>query len=374
MKKNISYILTIAIVGLCLSCGPSGNHFKIEGHFTDMQEGELYIYNMSNSNARFDTLRVKGGSFVYDGTADEPTPYLLVFPNAMEQVIFVDAGKTLEYEASTTDLKNYTVKGSDENKLLNEFRDQTKKMTAIKTKSAARTFIEGHPASPVSIYMLDRYFVQDENIVNDEIMQLVNILLKQHPNNVYLIDLQTNLKMADNTAVGKTIPKLTLNAKGKGNVDLSSSDKPFTLIAFWSTWMDEQWDFMPKIRNYGRNYSEQLRVIAVSLDTQMYQWEETIGEDSVLVNHVCDGRGWDSQPVVKLGVRFVPYYVLVNHMGRVLANGTTIDGMDQDVNKFVKKNVAPVSPTDSLSPAGGPHFAGREADDAPLRVGDMFGK
>ena len=366
--------MTLAFVALCLSCGPDGNHFKIEGRFTDMQEGELYIYNMSNSNAKFDTLRVKGGTFVYDGVADEPTPYLLVFPNAVEQVIFVDAGKTLEYEASTTDLKNYTVKGSDENKLLNEFREHTKKMTAVKVKAEARTFIEGHPASPVSIYMLDRYFVQDENIVNDEIMQLVNLLIKHHPNSVYLIDLQTNLKMADNTAVGKTIPKLTMKPKGGNAIDTSELKKPFTLITFWSTWMDEQWEFLPKIRNYGRNYSDQLRVIAVSLDTKMYEWEEAIGEDSLIVDHVCDGKGWDSQPINKFGVRFVPYYVLVNHMGRVLANGTTLSAMDQDVNKFVKKNEGPVNINDSLSPPGRSEFAGREVDNLPQKVDDMFGR
>ena len=372
MKPYPKYLFLLFLTALIAACGPSGNHFKIEGRFSDMQEGELYIYNMSSTNARFDTLRVKGGTFVYQGTADEPTPYMLVFPNAVEQVIFVDAGKTLEYEASTTDLKNYTVKGSDENKLLNEFREQTKTMTAIKTKAAARTFIEEHPASAVSIYMLDRFFVQDENIVSDEIVQMAGLLQKHHPNNVFLIDLQTMGKQIDNSAVGKMLPKITLEAYSGNTVNLSALDKSYTLIVFWATWMDEQWNFIPDMRKYARDYSEQMKVVAISLDTQTYRWQETVGDDSLTFDNVFDGKGWDSPAVSKFGVRNVPYYVLADSKGKIVANGYTLKSMEKDVEKYVSKNSKPaITTADSVGTLPGNHFDGpkpmRPATPVPIK-------
>ncbi len=77
-----------AIMTLLAACGPGGNSFRIRGSFRDMQAGELYIYNLSGDNARLDTLTIQGGKFRYRGETDEVTPFMLVFPNGVEQVIF----------------------------------------------------------------------------------------------------------------------------------------------------------------------------------------------------------------------------------------------------------------------------------------------
>ena len=104
-----------AIMTLLAACGPGGNSFRIRGSFRDMQAGELYIYNLSGDNARLDTLTIQGGKFRYRGETDEVTPFMLVFPNGVEQVIFAGPGDDIEYEATANDLKNYVVSGSEEN-------------------------------------------------------------------------------------------------------------------------------------------------------------------------------------------------------------------------------------------------------------------
>ena len=118
-------VIVIVMAMLLASCHPSGNTFRIKGTFRDMQAGELYIYNLSDDHARLDTLTIQEGKFLYRGEADEVTPYMLVFPNGMEQVIFAGPGHDLTYEATANDLKNYVVNGSDENTLMNQFRQET---------------------------------------------------------------------------------------------------------------------------------------------------------------------------------------------------------------------------------------------------------
>ena len=90
--KHFLYIFLLLSLA---SCGPKGNSFRIRGNFRDMQTGELYIYNQDGDHARLDTLTVQEGRFQYKGEADESTPYILVFPNGVEQVIFVKAGDDL---------------------------------------------------------------------------------------------------------------------------------------------------------------------------------------------------------------------------------------------------------------------------------------
>lgn len=337
MRRLFAYCCLLLAV--LTACGPRGKHFKIEGKFKDLQLGEVYIYNQSDEHARFDTLRIKNGSFMYEGTAEEPTPYILVFQNAMEQVIFVDGGKTLEYSASSNDMKNYVVKGSDENKLLNEFREETSKMTAVKTKAAARSFIENHPESPVSVYMLDKYFVQDGNTTHDELLQLVKGMRKHKhlKNNIYLINLQTTINTLKNGEIGKKLPDIEVTTKAGKTLNLSKLTKPYTLIGFWSTWMEEEWEFLSALREFSRTYGANLDMVAVSLDTQIYKWEEMIRQDSLTIHNVCDGYAWDSQPVRKMGVREVPFYLLADKSGKIVAQGTKVEDMKRDVGKFVKK-------------------------------------
>ena len=118
----------MATLTLLASCGLSGSSFRIRGKFRDMQAGELYIYNLSSKNARLDTLTIQEGKFLYRGEADEVTPYMLVFPNGMEQVIFVGPATDVEYEATANDLKNYVVNGSEENQLMNQLLKNQKKL------------------------------------------------------------------------------------------------------------------------------------------------------------------------------------------------------------------------------------------------------
>lgn len=337
-RRGIPLLLALALA--ITACGPSGNQFKIEGRLKGMQPGEIYIYSPQGNNARFDTLKVKGGSFVYEGTADEPTPYVLVFQNGLEQVVFVDGGQTLEYSAAANDMKNYEVKGSDENKLLNEFRAETASMTQVKLKAAARAFIEGHPASPVSVYMLDKYFVQDAEIAYDEILQLAQLLRKHQKNNVFLISLETNIKILQSGETGKNIPKLKLTTKTGKELNLASLSKSHLLVGFWATWLTEAWDMMATLRRFSKEYSSSLQVLAISLDTQQYKWEEYVRLDSLTLDNVCDFKSWDSPTVQKFGVRELPFYVLCDRTGKILSKGHSVDDMKRDVEKTLKKDEA----------------------------------
>ena len=82
-----------------MSCGTNDHQFKIEGKFEDMPSGELYIYNQSRADAKFDTIYINNGEFAYVGNSEELTPYTIIFANALEQVVFVKNGEIIHYRA-----------------------------------------------------------------------------------------------------------------------------------------------------------------------------------------------------------------------------------------------------------------------------------
>lgn len=336
---------------LLMSCGPSGTSFRIEGKFRDMEGGELYIYNLSDNNARLDTLQVKNGKFIYRGQAEETTPYILVFPNGVEQVIFVSPASDLKYEATANDLKNYVVNGSEENKLMNQFRQETYTLKPSKVISKAASYIKQNPTSPVAIYLLDQYFVQDEEVNEKELSQLLKLLRQQHPHNLYLLEVESKLKSASRSQVGMKLPNVTLLAKDKSKKNLWSpkKEKDYHLITFWATWMENGYDFLWKLRKSNDNYKDggKLRIVAVSLDIERYRWEEATRPDTTsIIEHYCDGMSFESKAIKQLGIEVLPYYILTDKEHKVLEKGADIKQMEEKLKKHLeeKKSQSPQSP------------------------------
>ena len=333
VKVNVKVIVVVLLTMLLAACGPGGNSFRIKGSFRDMQAGELYIYNLNGDHARLDIINVQEGKFRYRGETDEVTPYILVFPNGVEQVIFAGPGDDLEYEATANDLKNYVVSGSEENKLMNKFREETYTMNPSLMTNTARTYIKDNPVSPVAIYLFDQYFAQNEEVSNAELKELLKVLRPKHPHHHALLDIESKIINADKRQVGKKLPDVTLTRKDKKTTKLWKSAKDYNIIAFWATWLPNGSDFIWQLK---KTLSEELdegkvRVVAVSLDVEPYRWQEAIRPDSTLTNleHYCDGMGFESQAVKTLSIDAVPYYILADKNHKVLDCGN-------DVNKLAE--------------------------------------
>ena len=326
VKDKVKTLMVGMAVILLSSWGLSGPSFRIKGTFRDMQTGELYIYNLSSKNARLDTLTIQEGKFLYRGEADEVTPYVLVFPNGMEQVIFVGPTADVVYEATANDLKNYVVNGSEENQLMNQFRQETYTQNPSQMKVTARKYIKENPLSPVAVYLLDTYFVQDDEVSNAEVKELLKTLKAKQPQNHYLLDIDSKVTSAERSGVGKSLPDVSLMKRDKKMVKLWAQSKDFNLITFWSRWMPNGYDFLWKLRQSEEKYGgDRLRIVTVSLDMERYRWEDAIRGDSLRhIDHYCDGLGFESKALKTLGVHDIPYYILTDKNHKVLETGSDV--------------------------------------------------
>lgn len=306
-----------------------------------MQGGELYIYNLADDEASLDTLTIQAGRFQYRGEAREVTPYMLVFSNGMEQVIFASPGAVLIYEASANDLKNYRVEGSDENKLMNKFRQDTYSQNPSMMTGTARTYILENPDSPVAIYLLDKYFVQNENASNIETAELLQIIKDKQPHSHYLLDLESKISIAEKGQVGKILSDVVLTKEDKTTVKLWEQTEDFNLIVFWAEWLPNGYDVLWNLRQNSSKYKEtdSLRIVAISLDIQPYRWENAIRPDTVNgIEHYCDGLAFESKALRELGVDAAPLYYLVDKNHQILERGTDIQAIDNLLERYLKKD------------------------------------
>ena len=328
-------LVVVLFTMLLAACDPEGNSFRIKGSFRDMQAGELYIYNLNGDHARLDTIKIQDGKFRYKGETDRATPYILVFPNGVEQVIFVGPGDDLEYEATANDLKNYVVNGSEENQLLNKFREETYTLNPSLTTNTARIYIKDNPASPVAIYLFDQYFVQNEEVSDAELKELLNVLKPKHLHHHYLLDVESKIATVAKRQVGKKLPDVTITRKDGKTVNLWKFAKDYNLVIFWATWMPKGSDILWQLKNImrDRQSSDDVRIVAVSLDVEQYRWEDAIRADSTVtyLEHYCDGMGFESKAIKTLGIGVVPYYILTDKSHKVLDSGNDVNKLKEEL-------------------------------------------
>ncbi len=326
------------VASLLAGCDSGGSSFKIKGTFRDMKSGNLYIYNKAEGTARFDTIAIKDGEFVYGGTAQETTPYILVFPNGVEQVIFVNGGEELHYEAAANDLKNYVVDGNDANKLMNQFRKETLKSSYKETQAIASRYIQKNPSSPVGIYLFKRYFIQDETITDKTTADILDTLKAYQPKNRNVMEIESGIKYLKRSTKGNTLPNLQLKTKQEKEISMRQTDTDWTLLVFWSTWMENCYEFKESLHREQDRYkdTDNLTIIAISLDTEIYKWENAIKNDTIGIAHCCDGRAWESSAVKQLGIGTLPCYILANRKHKIVAKGTTTSQLTKDLEKYIK--------------------------------------
>lgn len=303
-----------------------------------MPAGELYIYNQDNSDARIDTIYINNGEFAYAGNAEEITPYTIVFQNALEQVIFVKNGEVVHYQASANDLKNYRVDGNEENELMNQFREQTNGKNVVEQREIAETFINEHPASAAAIYLFNRLFVQEQSTSIVQLKSVLKTIKKAQPQNRFILKVENNIKQIESGQIGKTIPSIEMKTKSKRTINIGKTDADYTVLVFWATWMADLYDFIDDFAVLTEDYSEHknLKIIAISLDAEIYKWEDCTKTDTTYCEHICDGKVWDSEPVKKLGVTTIPTFVIADKKHKIIARVNSLDDLEKELQKLIK--------------------------------------
>lgn len=337
MKRQLALPALAAALLLAACTAPSGPNYRIKGQFSDMNSGEIYIYADGVSDARFDTIRVKDGKFIYAGQTNDLIALHIFFPNALEQVVFVGPGQQLTYEAKANDLGNFRAKGNPENELMNKFREETSRKDSATVRRVARRYIQEHSTSPVAVHLFDRYFLQSASAPAAERDSLLALLRQGQPNERLLLAAEGRLRQRSKALVGDTLPDIRIPL-WQGDTLSLAPPTPRLLIVFWATWMDRSWEFLRDLRTIHQDHheSDSLEVLAISLDTQIYEWEDHIKPDSTTLLHACDGHAWDSPLVAPFGISQLPTYFLCTPEGTIRLRTTRQDNMARNVEQFIK--------------------------------------
>jgi hypothetical protein len=333
MKRFLESILfTLALV----SCGAGSNHFKIEGRFQNLRQGEFYIYSPDGGIEGMDTITIQGGEFAYEIPMDEPATFILVFPNFSEQAVFGGPGITAKIKADASHLKEMEVTGSDDNELMNQFRQQILHMSPPETIKAAAELINNNPSSLVCNYLLNKYFIQSSTPDYKKALLLLSKMIKGQPENGRLIHLKGLIENLSHSSKNSTLP--SFSEKTIDNTIVSTADfrGKCGIINIWSSWNYDSQNIQRQIKQLKKQYGGRLAVLSICLDENKKTCKETMGHDSITWNTVCDELVWDGPLLNKLGVGTVPYNIIVGSDGKIIYSNLDCAELKEKIDKLLK--------------------------------------
>ena len=120
--------------------------------------------------------------------------------------------------------------------------------------------------------------------------------------------------------VGSQAPDFSMaDASGK-QIALSSFKGKYVLIDFWASWCGPCRGENPNVvANYNKFKNKNFTVLGVSLDEDKTKWLEAIKKDKLSWAHVSDLKGWNSASVPLFGFDGIPYNVLIDPTGKIIA-------------------------------------------------------
>lgn len=323
MKRIVLFLLLVLIL---ISCGTRSGHFKMEGRFLHMNQGELYVYSPDGGIEGLDTIKIEAGRFAYEIPCSKPATLVIIFPNYSVQPIFAESGGSVEVKADASHLKEMEVKGTDDNELMTKFRKQIANSSPPDELKYAIQFIKDHPESTVSVYLLNRYLIQTETPDYKQAANLLKILLKEQPENVTLGRLQRQISGLGTLKVGDKLPNFTtkdINGKLINNATLANQT---IIISTWAAWSYESLDFQRALNDAVK--AGKIAALGISVDANPKEVRQALKNDDITFPNVCDGKMLSTPLLKTFGLTTVPDNIVVRN-GKIIERGITANTVRQ---------------------------------------------
>ncbi len=202
-------------------------------------------------------------------------------------------------------------------------------------KTALKEQMEKHPASLAWIFFQDKLDMTNDFDIIDKI-DAANF--KAYPENPFVKQYHQQVDIERKTAIGASAPDIALTDP-QGNIrKLSSLKGKVVLIDFWASWCGPCRKENPNVVNIYANYHDKgFEVFSVSLDKEKDSWLAAIAKDNLTwPNHVSDLKYWKSAGAASYGVTSIPFTVLIDKKGKIVAKKLRGEELESKVKELCK--------------------------------------
>jgi peroxiredoxin len=380
-------LITLAVV----SCKQKETaDFTVEGKISNAGAAMLYLEQapLQSSPVIVDSAKLDAdGRFKLSSANTEENLYLLRLTNEQGPIGYVV--NDVPHITLDADLKNldrgYTVKGSPASQSLIDFlKTSNKKLSSIyaqrvqldslrqaafadsllapivaKNNASAADFqnyitqfMQDSKSPSLTIFALGSYQSYSANpalglklFTESEVKNILEQTANRFPTHQGLAQLKNSVlaqqKQAPPAAsalLNKPAPDFTLMGVDGKPVSLSSFRGKYVLVDFWASWCGPCRQENPNVvKAYQQFRDKNFTVLGISLDKNREDWIKAIQQDSLTWTHASDLQYWNSAVVPLYGIEGIPYNVLMDPKGLVIAENLKGVALKNTLAKFIGK-------------------------------------
>ena len=364
-KKLIIGFFTLLIVHSSLfivnAFGQKQNNISIKGKLNNNSYNKIYFERFSNAPARLDSAAITGNSFVMNTYITETGFYDLKLAEDKSIILILSPGENVELTAEATNFQGpITLSGSPQSLLiysltgkiamyqqkqdsLNKVYEQNKEnpkvdSVVIKLREAfdrfadmqnklINDFIYNHLTSLSGMLFINRLSM---NEYSDTYAKYDSALVKTYPKYGFVRDFHEQVTRNILLSVGHLAPDISEQDTTGKVIPLSSLRGNVVLVDFWASWCGPCRHESPHmLKLYNDYHAKGFEIYSISLDKNRDSWLGAIRHDKLKWTHVSDLGFWSSKAAKLYNISSIPYTVLLDRKGKIVAKGLFGAEIDQ---------------------------------------------
>lgn len=355
----------LGLMGLLASC--SSQNCKISGTVENAKDGDtLFLARMSDGNfTPTDTIVLKDGKFSLETPCDSTIIASFFFHDKQNDAVYSNIFFMEKGNVQLSIGREGKVSGTENNDIYQELSDSIfgihEKMNDIYTRQAQadsatasqeefsqqlmaldqqanqvlKDYVKKYVGKPCGYFLLlSCYDLFDP----EEVLELASQVPANYQGSKTIQLLKEEAEKSSKTANGQKFIDVTIPAADGGQLKLSDVVKAnkLTLVDCWASWCGPCRAEMPNVVALYKKYHDKgLEIVGISFDEDEKAWKNAIKEMGMTWLQASELQSWDNVMTEKYNVTSIPYTILIDQNGTIIAQQLRGEELEQTVKEYL---------------------------------------